>query len=621
LGARVRRADHRVFAATKGLALIRELRTPLFSIQVFRRLGRSSKSLPAPQTEELPLPLDLELLPELERTILWDGAETTRSEAQRTESTNSVPILMYHSIADDGPAELAPYRTTPAEFRGHLRYLRSHGYHSISLRDWVDSISERRPVPGRPVIITFDDGYKDFFDFALPALERSDFTATVFVVTEKAGAFADWDDLPDPPRLMDWDEIRTAVSKDITIGSHSATHKDFVRIPRQELRREAERSRAMLQEHLGEAVDLIAYPWGRSDPEGRSLLADCGYQIGVRSWGGRSTFSDDPLELSRIEINGTDDLDTVIRKVKGEYEPTDAEESEQAAVKEMKTSEPVSFLDPQPNGQLISFDDPLSHGESGAAAQPDLVEFEATASPVQRATDFSLITEYRQPKAAQRPVEFSLNTDYRQQIASRLDALVGQFVKLQVQLLSDARGPMSAQRRLASLFALPVTGRVSRRLEPQQEIVEGVMVSFEETATLNLLVEPKLDHSLSPESYLNTLRFELAGRTEWLSMAVALDWRELSLARRFQLSFYGNSNRSVTCEVAVRLPRVGNPSEEIFFSSFTLSSQARNAVSSGELALPDFIKFDTSRAAELVFYFDISDDLSLEINYLNCYFA
>jgi peptidoglycan/xylan/chitin deacetylase (PgdA/CDA1 family)/SAM-dependent methyltransferase len=593
----------RIFGATKGLALIRELRTPLFTIQLFRRLGRTSKSRPAAQIEEIPLPLDLELLPELERTILWDGAAMTREEAQRTESASSVPILMYHSIADDGPMELAPYRTSPADFRAHLRYLRAQGYHSISLQDWVESIAAGLPVPGRPVIITFDDAYQDFFDSALPALERSGFTATVFVVTEKAGAYADWDQLADPPRLMGWNDIRAAVARDITIGSHSANHKDLARIPRAELRREAERSRATLEEQLGETVEVIAYPWGRSDPESRKVLADCGYRIGLRSWGGKSTLRDDPLELSRIEINGTDDLETVIRKIKGEYVPPDEPESEQSAMTEMKTSEPVSFFGPQANGELISFDPQRSQPKTGAGAEAELVEF-APAAP-----------------QAHRPEEFSPAVDFRQQIASRLDALVGEFVKLQVKLLNDPGAPMSAQRRLASLFALPVTGRVSRKLEPSQEIVEGVIVSFEETANLNLLVEPKLDHSLSPEGYLNTLRFELTGRTEWLSMAVALDWRELSLARRFQLSFYGNSNRAVTCEAALRLPRVGNPSEEIFFSSFTLSSQARNAVSSGELSLPDFIKFDTRQPPELVFYFDISDELSLEMNYLNCYFA
>jgi len=612
----------RIFGAAKGLALIKELRTPLFSIQLFRRVGSTPRSLPVPQRVEEPLPFDLELLPELERTILWDGAVMTREEAQRTESTTSVPILMYHAIADTGPPELAPYRTTVAGFREQLRYLRSHGYHSISLHEWVEHIATKRPVPGRPVIITFDDGYKDFFESALPALERSDFTATVFVVTDKAGAVADWDRLTHPPRLMEWDEIRAAAARNITIGSHSASHQHFLRITREEVLREGARARQTLHEQLGREVDLIAFPWGASDPEGRRVLAECGYRIGVRSDGGRSTLSDDPLDLSRIEIHGTDDLDTFIRKVTGVYAPPE-EKIEEPAAAETETSEPVPFRSPEsevepyrsPESEIEPFrsvgpgiesptlSSSMPSARTIAAAAADVVGFAPAAPVVPRSRDFPL------------------HADHRQQLASRLDALVGDFVKLQVQLLNEAAAPMTAQKRLASLFALPVTGRVMRTIQPNQAIIEGVTITFEDTANLSLLVEPKLDHSLSPESHLNTLRFDFSGQTEWLSLNVTLDWREISLAERFQLSLYANSNRSLTCEAALRLPRVGNHAHTYPFSTFALSSQARNAVTSGRLSLPDFIELDTTQAPELAFTFDTREDFSLEINYLNCYFA
>jgi peptidoglycan/xylan/chitin deacetylase (PgdA/CDA1 family) len=604
-----------LFAATKGLSLSRELRSPLFTIQLFHRTGRTAKAAPEPERVEVPLPFDLELPPDLERAILWDGAVTTRGEAQATESTSSVPILMYHAIADAGPPELADYRTAVADFEDQLRYLRRHGYHSLSLTEWADAIAQKRPVPGRPVIITFDDGYEDFFSNALPALERNDFTATVFVVTDKAGALADWDRLEDPPRLMDWDQIREAVARNITIGSHSASHKHFLRIPAEQIRAEGERARRTLSEQLGHEVDLIAFPWGCSDAEGRRVLAECGYRIAVRSWGGLSTLSDDVLELSRIEINGTDDLETFIRKIHGEYQPPDAEES---AVAE---SELVEFGEAEPE------DEPAREGES-EVAEVDLVEFaeaepEYEPTPKEESVEAEAeLVEFEAPaRAPLRPPDFSLRKDYRLQLAARLDALMGEFVKMQVELLNDSRMPMTAQKRIARLFSVPVTGRVARSVRPNESISEGVHVSFEETANLNLLVEPKEDHSLSPESYLNTLRFELSGKSQWFTVYVALDWRELSLAKHFQLSLYAKLNRDVTFEAALRLPKLGNDAHEYMFSAMRLPAHSRQAAKSGEISLPDFINFDVHETPQLVFFFDTKDDLVLDINYLNCYFA
>ena len=626
-----------LFAASKGLSLVKELRSPLFTIQLFRRVR---KSAPPPERVDVPLPFDLELLPELERTILWDGAVTTRDEAQATESTSRVPILMYHSIADTGPSELADYRTSVGDFEEQLRYLRSHGYHSLSLHEWADCIAEGRPVPGRPVIITFDDGYQDFFDSALPALERNDFTATVFVVTDKAGATADWDQLEDPPQLMDWDQLRETVARGTTIGSHSASHKDFQRIDREEIRDEGERARQTLYERLGHEVDLIAFPWGRSNPNGRTVLAECGYRIGLRSWGGMSTLSDDLMELSRIEINGSDDLETFIRKVHGEYAPPDVEENavSESDLVEFAEAEPEYEPTQEEESAMAESDlDEFAEAESeyeptqeeeSVMAESDLVEFAEAESEYELPQDDESaageahVADYvPRAQVASRPPDFSLRKDYRLQLASRLDTLMGEFVKMQVELLNDTRTPMTAQKQIARLFSMPVTGRVTRSVRPGENLIDGVRVSFEETANLNLLVEPKADHSLSPESYLNTVRFELSGRSEWFTVSVSPDWRELSLAKHFQLSLYANSNRDLTFEAALRLPRRGNPAHECMFSVMRLPAHSHHAVKAGEIAIPDFINFDLSQKPELVFFFDSREDLSLDINYLNCYFA
>jgi peptidoglycan/xylan/chitin deacetylase (PgdA/CDA1 family)/SAM-dependent methyltransferase len=555
----------KVFQAIDDLELVKELRTPLFTIQLLRRKGPGKARKVEPEIEQMPLPSDLMLSPEVEKCILWDGAVMTRAEAQTTESATQVPILMYHSIADDGPAELAPYRVAPAAFRQQLRYLRRHGYHSITLQEWVDGIAAKRPVPGRPVIITFDDGYRDFIQNAWPLLSRADFSATVFVVTEKVGRLADWDGLAKPLELMSWEELRTVSDAGIAIGSHTASHKDLASLSPDRVRVEGERARAMLHEHLGTEVSMIAFPWGKSEPATRAVLAQCGYRIAVRSWGGASPLGDDPLNLSRIEIEAVDNIEAFAKKLtaKAETAATTAPQAEQD-----RAGSPVGKL---------------------------AVDDRGNSMPI--------------------------HPDYARSLSARLDVLVGEFVKLQNQLLNNAQGPSTLQKKLAGLFALPVTGNVSRTVTPAQEIVSEVQVSFEEGALVTVSVEPKADHSLSPDTYLNTLSLSYSGQSKWLSLEVTLDWRDLSLAERFQVSVYAQPNRGILCEAGLRLPRKSGSPLEIIFASFKLSGDERNAVASGELAIPDFIELDTKQKPQLLLFFDTEEDFSLVIHYLNVYFA
>ncbi|MTK64178.1 MAG: polysaccharide deacetylase family protein, partial [Methanobacterium sp.] len=308
-----------VFRGTPGLVPVKEGVTPLLTIQLFRREDRAGRTTP-PEPIEIPLPPDLVLPVELERTILWNGALATRAEVRETEMASAVPILMYHSIADDGPVEYAPYRTSTAAFRDQMRYLRRQGYHSVSLEEWVSAIEANRPIPGRPVIITFDDGYKDFLENALPILERSDFHPSVFVVTESVGGIDDWEPRSQPLALMSWADLREVMARGMNIGSHTVRHPDLLTVSEDEFRLECDRSAKRLWDELGRQPTVIAYPWGRSHPVARELLAEYGYRIALRSWGGASPLFDDPRNLSRVAI-GSDTLESFIEKLRGPFIP------------------------------------------------------------------------------------------------------------------------------------------------------------------------------------------------------------------------------------------------------------------------------------------------------------
>lgn len=587
----------KVFGEIADLALLRELRTPLFTVQLFGRIAGRRRRNVAPELRELPLPRDLVLTPEVESTVIWDGAVTTRTEAQESETASEVPILMYHSVADDGPQELAPYRVSIGRFREQLRYLRRHGYHSVTLSEWAAAIAARRSLPGRPVILTFDDGYEDFIDNAWPVLKRAGFSASIFVVTDKVGHSADWDvGVSQPLRLMNWKQLQRLGEEGVEIGSHSASHADFSAISTSEVRSQGERARAALHDKLQLDVRAIAFPWGRGDEKARSALAESGYAIGLTTWGGRSTLADDPMNLPRIEVFGDDDLETFAGKVL----PAVRGEPQRAV----------------PGSDSVGFDPPPAR-----AAGPRPAAFAAVAATRRKDAEAEVVGFDLVPAAPTPGSDMPIHPDYAKQLAARLDALVGEFVKLQSQLLGSLQSPLTLQKRLTMMFAQPITGKVSRLAVSGEEISPGVTLNFDETAQLTLTIEPKADHSLSPDTYLNTVGLTLTGASEWLELRVAVDWRDLSLAERFQLCVYARPSRSVSCGAALYLPRKSGDPVEVNCGAFELQPADRNAVISGDLRMPDFIELDTERQASFALSFDTDTDLRLVFDYLNIYFA
>jgi peptidoglycan/xylan/chitin deacetylase (PgdA/CDA1 family) len=585
-----------VFDALADLALVRELRTPLFSVHLFRRTRTRSEKRQKPKALDIPLPFDLDLTPAVEKCILWDGATVTRAEARARERTREVPILMYHSVADDGPAELAPYRVSPAAFREQLRYLRRQGFHSITVAEWGASLGAGRPLPGRPVILTFDDGYKDFIENAWPALERADFSGTVFVVTEKVGGLADWDELADSaPPLMSWGDLAALRDKGVEIGSHSATHQDMQTLSSAGVLREGELARSTLRDKLGLDATAIAFPWGRSDASVREALAGCGYRLAVTTWGGRSRLGDDPMNLPRIEIFGDDDIDTFAAKLGPPGAATAADADEGCG----------EFAEP------IGFDLEVAQAQPPPDPRPSRTARNGRERP-QTATHAI---------ASLDGGDTAIHPDYAGQLAARLDALIGEFVKLQSRLLAAVGSPPTLQKKLTMLFAQPITGRSSRIVTPGAEISPGIAVSFDEGGRVAVSVEPKTDHSLSPDSYLNTVELDFSGESPWLVLEVALDWKDVASAERFQASLYGRPNRTVSCQLALRLPRHSGAPLEIGLAKFMLRSDERNAVASGEVPMPDFVELDTGATPHLLVFFDTEAALSLIIHYMNVYFA
>ncbi|MFE6710225.1 polysaccharide deacetylase family protein [Streptomyces sp. NPDC057695] len=186
-------------------------------------------------------------------------------------------VAMYHSIAD--PAD-DPYRVTvsPVRFARQLHWLADRGLRGVSVGELLTATAEGRAAG--LVGLTFDDGYADFVDSALPLLRRHGFTATVYVLPGRLGGENTWD--ADGPRkpLLDEDGIRRIAGAGMEIGSHGLTHVALTEADDAELADQTRRSRALLEEMTGAAVEGFCYPYGRVDPRVIQAVRRAGYRYG-----------------------------------------------------------------------------------------------------------------------------------------------------------------------------------------------------------------------------------------------------------------------------------------------------------------------------------------------------
>jgi peptidoglycan/xylan/chitin deacetylase (PgdA/CDA1 family) len=297
-------------AATPGLTLERSLRTDLYRLDLFRRL-RDDEVAATPILEEAdrgPLPG-----PDHARYIVWDGAVARRAELRARETTDRLAILLYHRIAEDGLPALARYRQSPAAFAEQMRWLRRNGYRSVTSDEVQQHLASGRPFEGRPVLISFDDAYRDFHDVAWPILQVHDFTAEVFVVTDRVGGRADWDAAYGPPaELMDWSQLQALAAAGVRFGSHMASHSHVADLSSREIVLEAARSQAALERALATPCRSIAAPFGEGDERFVRIARHCGYRTGFTTDPGLATLGLDPLRLPRIEVVGGWSIDTFV---------------------------------------------------------------------------------------------------------------------------------------------------------------------------------------------------------------------------------------------------------------------------------------------------------------------
>ena len=237
-----------------------------------------------------------------------------------------ISILMYHQVG-----QFPPMRAHRANYCDHRRFARQMGLlHALgwAVLDLDQALAGLRgagPLPARSVVLTFDDGYDNFADFALPILARYGFTATVYAISGWLGQPIQWygDEPGRPrPRLMDASRLREIQAAGMTIGSHTATHARLAEVAPAEQRRELSESKAALEDLLGTPVRHLCYPFGSFNLEAVRAAQAAGYVSATTCLRGAATEADHPLVLPRKAISFGDSLLGFAWKLGFKHAPT-----------------------------------------------------------------------------------------------------------------------------------------------------------------------------------------------------------------------------------------------------------------------------------------------------------
>jgi peptidoglycan/xylan/chitin deacetylase (PgdA/CDA1 family) len=222
--------------------------------------------------------------------------------------TAYVPVLMYHYISVP-PANADIYRidlsVTPDRFAAHLDAMQQAGYTTISLYTLLDHLTLGTPLPEKPVVLTFDDGYIDHYINAFPLLRDRGMTATFFIVT---------DFIHDKrPGYVTWDMVREMYAGGMSIEAHGRNHVSLANKDNDYLIWQALGSYESIQIEIGVRPRFISYPAGEYDQATIDIFRSADYWAGFTTQQGATHRSDDLFRMRRVRVHGTTTTEELLR--------------------------------------------------------------------------------------------------------------------------------------------------------------------------------------------------------------------------------------------------------------------------------------------------------------------
>ena len=203
------------------------------------------------------------------------------------------PILEYHQVTDEPlDPDFEVYNVPPDEFAAQLDFLQAQGYTTITLQDFMRVVHGKGTLPDKPIVLTFDDGYRDNYTTMLPILEAHDMTAVVYVITNQIGQ----------KNYLTFDELKDMQQRGIEIGSHTADHLPLTTLDESARLKQIRESKIFLEWGGLQTIYSLSYPNGAFDADIEKILRQCEYLTAVTGEAGLNTLATNPYELYRVHI-------------------------------------------------------------------------------------------------------------------------------------------------------------------------------------------------------------------------------------------------------------------------------------------------------------------------------
>ncbi len=259
---------------------------------------------PTSTPTETPIPPTLTPVPFLTPGPTWPDEPIDRPEYA------NVPILIYHyveELPEDADSVRIGLTVLPDAFEAQLKYLSDNGYHTITLDDMYRYLAEAQPLPDKPIILSFDDGYRDAYEVVFPLLQKYDFTGTFFILSGTADG--------ENPQYLTWLMMREMSRAGMDIEAHGVNHASMSGRSYDFLYNELLGAKLAIEGNVGQPVHFFCYPYGDYDAGVIQVLKSLGYWGAASTWSGTYQSLGNLFGLYRIRMGPGDNQWTLADKI------------------------------------------------------------------------------------------------------------------------------------------------------------------------------------------------------------------------------------------------------------------------------------------------------------------
>lgn len=297
-----------VFLAIMGYLLYPHIRQEYVSIRLHGIVGLGAQDLAKEYGEKVTINDTLPLVhKESPRSETVD-----RAVPVKPSNAIEVPVLMYHHVGflpEKYDAVRADLTVHPQDFEREVSWLHDHGYTSVTLQQIYLATQKKFQLPAKPVAFTFDDGYSDVFDNAVPILQKYGYTGSFAIITGFVGN----------PDYATWEQITAAHTRGMEIVSHTYDHFDGKnsKFNADFIEKDLRLSLSELDAHMQDVPRILIYPYGHYTPEYIAVAKRVGFTMAYTVHYGRFIDLENLLESPRVRVHGNETLDRFIESVGG----------------------------------------------------------------------------------------------------------------------------------------------------------------------------------------------------------------------------------------------------------------------------------------------------------------